>query len=38
VTEKKKADDSNRYFYNGDRLVGYYDYGTGETSVFPKLG
>jgi hypothetical protein len=34
---EKRVDDS-RYYYDGDRLVGYYDDGTGETSVFPKLG
>jgi hypothetical protein len=35
---EKKADDGSRYFYDGDRLAGYYDHSTGETAVFPKLG
>lgn len=35
---EKKSDDGSRYFYDGTRLAGYYDHGTGETAVFPKLG
>jgi hypothetical protein len=28
----------SRYFYDGDRLISYFDNDTGETSVFPTLG
>jgi hypothetical protein len=35
---EKKDDDGSRYFYDRDRLAGYYNHGTGETAVFPKLG
>src|SRR5271156_3101457 len=38
VTLTEKNEDGNRYFYDGDLLVGYFDSTTGETSVFPKLG
>lgn len=36
LTEKNV--EGSRYFYDGDRLAGYYDHGAGETTVFPKLG
>ena len=29
--------DGSRYFYDGDRLVGYFDSTNGQTSVFPTL-
>jgi len=35
---EKQGDDGSHYFYDGDRLAGYYDHSTGETAVFPKLG
>lgn len=35
---EKKGDNGSRYFYNGDRLAGYYDHSTSETAVFPKVG
>lgn len=34
----KQHDDTGDYYYDGDRLAGYYHNQSGETSVFPKLG
>lgn len=38
LIEKRLVDVGRSFFYDGDRLAGYTDSTTGETSVFPKLG
>jgi hypothetical protein len=30
--------DSNRYYYDGNLLIGHFDNATGQTSVYPKMG
>jgi Family of unknown function (DUF6345) len=34
----QQPDGDNVYFYDGSRLVGYFDRQSGETAVLPKLG